>query len=371
MQGQPIRPPRFRFLGSTLGAKLAAIPVAAVLLFAGIAVTDHAPSAAERGKTICRQAATWRDAYGDREGLRVVRVDVHFRARADHFVVGEGVVATPVAIDLPGYQRVLDTAGVPAPVSALDEDDVHTVEWPYPGLLHHDQWFTALALVEPDAATPADHPSREELIASAVATYEATRRAEESNDHRLALCKPFKRWALALTAAATPEERLLAVASSLARRVEDFGGRQGRWRGASEGACAMMRADHLTAHVAQVLTVMAARELGVPSLAFTAAEPRRRYLVGMRADAGDWRLVDLADVDGGFLGDPPPLLAKAPVIGSVSFAQHGFWDPRAAAFDAGGKLPISYTTWSGGGGDEKTVTDSTEVSWTPLSELCS
>jgi hypothetical protein len=225
--------------------------------------------------------------------------------------------------------------------------------------------FVALTLVEraPRAFPSLDeNPGFDRLPADV--REEALAKAEDLEEHQLQACAGFKAWATKTAGNPPYPEQLLR----LARWVSERMGEAGR---SADDTCAAIREQTFSAHRAQVLAVMAAREVGIPAFAFASASPRGLFLVGTYTDQSGWMLVDLRQPRAGYVTGGDVLLTKLPLIGSFQASRHDFWYPEAAAFTSNpwGVSALSDTTWAGD--DPGTVpTDTTDARSVPLSAVC-
>ena len=405
MSSYPVQPPTGRFVGSSLSAKLAAGPALVAILALGVSVTDRGPGDVEHEAFVCRTAAAWRAEHGDDPALRVARIDVRFGADAGTFTDGEGVVVAPVGVDVPGLQRVVATDAFPASLAAPVTYGQHRRIWAYPGRVHRDMHFTALALVRGDdlaTAQPVDpgaiaeyarqvgsradadarDAARSARIADDWFTREASMRGAKLLDHGLGHCAWFHEGSRELAVGETSADAFLALASAAGARLADAADADPVPLPfpLHEEPCSRIREGALTAHLAQVGVVMGAREADMPSLAFAGAEPHRRYLAGVRISPRTWRVVDLSRTEDGYLDDVPVLLSMAPRARAFPFALHSHWDASAAAFGTDGS-PLAHTTWIDGRAVEVREVEGGDTAWPragssvvatiPLAELCS
>ena len=352
--------PSFRFWGSTFSVKLLAIPFALAALVVAMRLSDSTPSDSERETFVCDTVRRWRADHGAGADLWVVRVDVNFEGRDGSFVPGEGAVVTPAGADVPGLQEVVATSGFPAPVATIEFEGVRNPVWPYPGTVHRDMRFTAITLVRLDAAPRAD-PPHDRRIADEMARYEALLRVREHANHGLESCKQFSPWARAVAGDGTAEQKMSSIAASLASMLDTTAIEH-------DSPCFALRERRLTPHLAQVLAVMTAREVGVPAFAVSAADPARRYLVAVRTAPLTWRLLDVLHADAGYVDEPLPLLSKAPLIRAFAYAQHDLWQPRAAAYGPEGAF--SFTAWFDPSAAKRADTDYTRATSAPLAKVC-
>lgn len=340
----------------------------AVLGGGAFLITPHAAGTAALVPlhTLLRSTASrWCREYGSRADLQIAEVEVRFHRGAGLFVEGEGIVTAPVGIDLAGAQKVLEVATDPPILRRIPTQGITAVSWEYAGRVNREMRFVAFTLVEraPRGFPPLDeHPHFDKLPADV--REEALAKADDLEEHQLQTCADFKTWA-AKTAGDPPyPEQLLR----LARWVSERMGEAGR---SPDDICAAIREQTFSPHRAQVLAVMAAREVGVPAFAFASASARGLYLVGTYTDRSGWMLIDLKEPRAGYVTGGDVLLAKLPLIGSFRASQHDFWYPQAAAFAASpwGVSAFSSTTWAGS--DPGTVpTDTTDARSVPLSMAC-
>ena len=307
----------------------------------------------------------WCAAHGKRDDLQAVVVDVAFHAEPPHFAKGEGTVVAPLAIDLPGAQRVLDVAGRPAPLRRLRAGGITALAWEYGGRLHRRMRFRGVALVErsplqpvtvPAAPTFADLPAdlRPEFLA----------RVADLEEHQLQSCAGFPGWAARIAEAPPHTAQIERLVQAVSARAEET--RQG------EDLCADIRARRFTPHRAQVMAVMAAREVGIPAAGFASASGDKIYLVGTYLDGAGWIFMDVERPTEGWFTGGSALLTMAPVLGGFSASQHDFWSPAGAAYtkESWGFTTLSSTEWRATLRDQGTRTDTTEARSMRLSEAC-
>src|SRR5688572_17491322 len=140
----PARPGRsWLALRGFQGAVLILLLVLAGSVPMGTGGTDKSRDSFQR-----RTTEAWCAAHPSRENLQVVVIDVRFRAEPPLFAAGEGTVVAPVAIDLPGAQRVLDVASEPAHLRKLTTPALTALAWEYGGRVHRSMHFRGMALVE-------------------------------------------------------------------------------------------------------------------------------------------------------------------------------------------------------------------------------
>jgi hypothetical protein len=312
-----------------------------------------------------RTARPWCREYGSRADLQIAEVEVRFHQVAGLFVEGEGIVTASVGIDLVGAQRILDVVTDPPMLRRIPTQGITAVSWGYAGRVSREMRFVAFTLVErPPRAFPPleERPHFDKLPADV--REEALAKAEDLEEHQLQTCADFKTWATKTAGDPPYPEQLLR----LARWV---GERMGEAARSPDDICAAIREQTFSPHRAQVLAVMAAREVGVPAFAFASASARGLFLVGTYTDQSGWMLIDLKQPRAGYVTGGDVLLTKLPLIGSFQASQHDFWHPEAAAFAASpwGVSAFSSTTWAGS--DPGTVpTDTTDARSVPLSAAC-
>jgi hypothetical protein len=307
----------------------------------------------------------WCRAHGKRPDLHAVRIDVRFHAEPPLFEPSEGIVVAPVAVDLPGAQRIHGVATRPQSLRTLTTPRVTAVAWEYAGRVHRELAFRAMALVEraPRAAValPAA-PTFAELPADLRG--EATARAADTEEHALAKCAAFPAWVA--SAAGPPRshtEVIRRLVEAAARRVPE--GKQ------AEDLCADIRGGRFTPHRAQVAAVMGARELGIPCYGFIGAGGGGMHLVGTYLDGKGWIFLDVERPAEGWFTGGAVLVTMAPVLGGFSASAHDFWSPAAGAYAESewGFAAVSTTRLASSvpAGER---TDTTEASVRALTEAC-
>lgn len=331
----------------------AVIAGAVTLAVVGVHTGDAAEAARPDG-FLCDTARAWRAAHPDDiDTLDVVVTDAFFHGTPGEFRAGEGIVVAAAAFAFEGFQEVVDVQTSP-PAAKLLRVDGHTVAvWPYPAILHRDLRYVAVSLVR--RTTPErPHGLPEEMRLDASST------AADSDEHDLGRCKAWNGWAAKVALGATALDRVTAILRAVSPRpAEEVP------RGRAHDVCAALRESSFSEHHAQVLAVMAARELGIPAYGLVAASGA--LLVGVFVDER-WQWLDLA-------GRPvslPPLVSRAPVAGRFEAASDGFWLPNAGAFQSsmGQIVPTSGTQWRVEGRNVAPGKDTTTTRSIPLREVC-
>ncbi len=357
------RPPAARFRGSLSALTLAGIGLVATLL-----VTYAGPSGASmqrREAFLCDAAHQWRARYANIDDLQVIVTDVRFRHAPGQFVVGEGAVIAPVATELNGAQEVLDVRGLPAPVRVMNVEGTRLLAWEYAGTLHRDLRYVGLALVRRAQGRPVampDSPTFEKLADPWRVDARLTAAELEEEEHHLQQCQAFAPWVKAAAGEPPYTAQLLRIVQRLSGRSSE------RKRG--EDVCAAIRLDAFTPHQAQVVAVMAMRQLGAPALGLVTADPTRMYLAGTYVDRMGWITVDVNDPDRGFWSGGSPIVTVAPLPATFGASQHGFWYASAAAYGGsrfGQTSPMSVTRWSTKPSDTDDVTVPSSVA---LAAVC-
>jgi len=308
-------------------------------------------------------ARAWQVRHGAGADLQVAVIDVSYRADSDLFAKGEGVVVTPVGIDLAGAQELLEVAARPPFVRRIPAEGITTLAWAYAGRLRRPMRFVALALVRRPQRREVELPARPGFESLArVDRFDALLRATQKEEHRLEACADFSKWARETAGAPPHTEQLARLVRHLGQRVGASSADDPR-----DDICEAARTGRLNAHRAQVLAVMAAREVGVPAFGFASTSSEERHLVGTFVDGLGWLLLDVEAPDKGYALGGAPLLTKVPLAGPFEAADHGFWYPDAGAYSNqryGGLQSFSST---GPPGDEPR-TDTTAVRSLSLEE---
>ena len=336
------------------------------LLVAGSVPGDRQVADDSLQAFVDRTTQKWCAEHGKREDLQAVLVDVRFRPEPPLVSEGEGVVVAPLALELPGAQRILDIQTRPAHLRPLEVQGIHAVAWEYGGRVHREMRFAGMALVQRPAlvrVTPPAKPSFDGLPAEHRA--EALARAADLEEHGLQKCAAFPEWARKTAGPGPYTDQLLRLAREVAKPYTE-GKRE------PDDVCAAIREGRFSPHRMQVAVVMAARELGIPAFAFASASPRAIHLVGTYTDPLGWILLDVENPDAGWFTGGPPLLTRAPVVGGFVASIHDFWAPESAAFsksDFGGVSAFSRTVWHGRRKDDKPA-DTTEARVVRLAEVC-
>lgn len=341
--------------------------LALLILVAGSLPPDRATSDAARAAFVEETTHRWCQDYGAREDLSAIVIDVHFRPEPPLFSEGEGVVVAPLALELPGAQRVLDVATRPKPLRTLPVQGITAVAWEYGGRVHREMHFAGLALVERpplERVVPPAQPSFAKLPAEL--RPEALARAADLEEHSLHECAAFPEWARETAGAGPYTAQIERLARAVAKPFE-------KRKRESEDLCAQIRERRLTPHRGQVAVVMAARELGIPAFGFASASDRAIHLVGTYSDPLGWILLDVEHPDQGWFRGGPPLVTMAPLLGGFTASSHDFWYPQAAAYgNAGwGTNTVSRTGWRGTLESGHAPTNTTGARTLRLSEVCS
>jgi hypothetical protein len=359
---------RRRFWGSWVS--LRTVQRAALLLLlalAGTAGSARVPAGSGSAVFARETVAHWCQAYGPRDDLQAVTIDVHFRPQPPLFAQGDGIVVAPIAVDLPGAQRVVDVASWPASARRLAAGGITALAWEYAGRLHREMHFVGIALVERRRAeSPAlpDDPRFETLPEGF--RPEALARAADLEEHGLQKCAQFPEWVRGTAGDPPYPEQVVRLARAVSARPDEK-------QKQPEDICAALREGRFTPHWAQVAVVMGARELGIPAFGLVAASARGAHLVGSYTDQTGWILLDVERPDAGWTSGGAPLVTMAPLLGEFAASQHGFWYPEGAAYanqSWGGVSSFSTTEWRDGSTAGEQPTDTTEASALRLSEVC-
>ena len=282
----------------------------------------------------------WKNKYGDEKGLKVARIDIHFRPEPKNFSKGEGAVISPVGINLPGFQKIIDIASYPPAIRELPVDNITAIAWPYTGKCRDHYHYVALCLVEQNSNQSINFieaPSFDNLPKSFAA--DALASAGDLEEHKLHTCSDFSEWAKKTAGPGTYLDQFKRIVKSVSRNIiYTDENRIGR-----EDVCAAIRHSQFSPHLAHVASVMACRELKIPCFAFTAATDQTKHIVGTFSDHTGWIFFDLDKPEKGFFNDPPVLLTMVPLISPFKGSQHDYWYPEAAAYS--GTYAFSSTKW--------------------------
>jgi hypothetical protein len=271
----------------------------------------------------------------------------------------------PVAVDLPGAQRVIDTVSQPAGLRLLKVQGNTELTWAYSGRVHRDLHFRGVALVERGPARDVAAPERPAFdTLSGPIRLEALAKVADTEEHALHRCKAFSTWAR--TAAGEPP-----YTAQFRRLVAAVGRRPGKKSG-DEDVCAALRTGRFTPHWAQVAVVLGAREIGMPAMAFAAASRDQLHLVGTYVDGIGWIMLDIDRPDRGWFTGGAPLLTMAPLVGGFAASSHDLWYPNAAVYSQQdwGLTTLSHTEWKGSLEPGAQRTDTTDAGSYSLEELC-
>ena len=322
---------------------------------------------AEVAAFVDRTMRRWCADHETREDLQAVVIDVHFHPEPPLFDVGEGAVVTPLAIELPRAQRLLDVASMPPHLRKLQVQGVTAVAWEYGGRVHRDMRFAGLALVEraPLArVVPPEEPTFDQLPADQ--RPEALARASDLDEHSLDECAAFPEWARRTAGTGPYTEQVLRLARAVAKPYTE------KKKNDPDDLCAAIREERLTPHRGQVAVVMAARELGIPAYGFASASGGESYLAGTYTDQLGWILLDVEHPERGWFTGGPPLVTMAPLLGGFEASQHDLWNPQGAAYQKTdwGTMALSRTAWAGRLDRDHDPTDTTEARVLRLAEFC-
>ncbi len=286
----------------------------------------------------------WKSEFPASSNLMVARVDIKFRADPENFVKEEGAVISPIGVDIPNGQKIIKYAAYPPPLRELTVDGIKALAWSYPGKCRRNLHFVSLCLIkrtDKDQVIFPDNPTFNALPKSYLNDALAT--AYELEEHSLHECSAFKEWPgkIAGEGVYTQQFKTIVktIASGISTKKED--GRK------SDDICAAMRKLKFSGHRAHVLSVMACRQLGIPSLGFISATEDENYYIGTYSDQSGWIFFDLMNPDQGFITNPPVLLTHAPLITEFEGCAHDYWFANANAYQNGdwGTMGITYTKW--------------------------
>lgn len=323
------------------------------------------PSA--RDTLVCQAAHEWRTKYGATGDLRIVVSDIRFHGRPGEFASGEGAVVAPLALALPGAQEVLEIRASPPPARVFHVEGMTAVSWPYAGTLHRDMRFVGVALVRRAPARQIAIPPSPTFrtLGEPWAIDARTIAAElEDEPHALRTCAAFAPWVKDRAGPPPYTDQILRIVRAVSAAHRDLKADE-----RNEDLCASLRANALTPHLAQVVAVMAARQLGAPAFGLTGADAKHTYLVATYVDDLGWISLDLADAVHGYRIGGPTLLTLAPLATPFEASQHAFWYAGATAFAPGalGVQPVSHTRWVTSPYDAEDFTLTTSVE---LGEAC-
>jgi hypothetical protein len=346
---------------------LTLVAITLVAIFISTYSDRSIASASRRDAFLCDAAHAWRAQYPANDDLHVVVTDVSFRGTPGQFSIGEGMVIAPIALALPGVQDVLDVRASPAPARALNVEGIRVLAWEYAGTLHRDMRYVGVALVRRARRRPVampESPTFASLPDSWQVDARLTAEELEEEEHQLDQCKAFHRWVEATAGEPPYTEQLLRIASHLsgARRYKQDDK-------IGDDVCAAIRADAFTVHQAQVVAVMALRELGAPAVGLMAADPERMYFVGTYVDGPGWVTLDMWDASEGFQLGGPPIVTLAPLAAPFEASEHSFWYVSGQAYGRafGRVASFSGTRWTTQLSETEDVTVATAR---PLAEVC-
>ena len=358
-----------RTIGSWLGLRsLAVLMIILGLSFIVAFPADHPTDDKALDTFVCETVGEWRAKYENEPGLQVTRINIDFHKEAGFFTEGEGVVITPVAIDLHGSQKILEIESYPPLLRKLTVEGITSLSWEYAGTVNRDLRYVALALVRRDMEKKPEmpaHPTYDSLPADLREDALAT--ADDLEEHSLHECADFASWVEKVAGEPPYTEQFLRIIQTIGENIVQKDADK-----KPEDICSAMREGKFTVHRAHVLAVMAARQLKIPAFGFASASPKRIYLVGIYTDQAGWLLIDLENYKQGFFTGGPVLLTKTPIIAPFEGSRHGFWYPQAAAYSktSWGVDGFSRTRWLGRQPPSDLPDDTTEAKTFPLSEIC-
>jgi hypothetical protein len=340
---------------------------ALIALFSTGEVAAHAVGrSADARPFICAAARAWRAKYPAATDLQIIISDVSFRASPKSFVPNDGLVVAPVGTDLPGAQDLLDTRSDPPALRTLAADAVTALSWAYAGRVNRDIQVTGLALVRRPASQPFAPPATPTFDAlDHDLRADATLPAADLEEHGLPQCTAFLPWVRGTGGVAPYTEQLLRIVRDLAPAIDETAPDKKR----AEDLCAALRQRHFSRHQAQVLAVMALRELGAPSYGLITTASRHPYVVATYVDGVGWITVDVDDPAKGYSLGGDAIVTAAPLIGRFETAIDGLWYPAGAAYtkaQTGYVYAFSSTSWNG----DPNTTDTTQIHSVPLAEAC-
>ena len=216
--------------------------------------------------------------------------------------------------------------------------------WTYPGNYRTNLHYVALCLVReviPDPPGESDFPSFGTLPKPFVSDALAT--AAELEEHSLDECAAFRNWPAKIVSPGSYIDQFKSIVRRIAEGIIEAEDEQY----SDDDICAAMRKFRFTEHMAQVLAVMACRQLGIPCFGFVSATGEPNYLVGTYSDQDGWIFFDFAKTRDGFFSSTPVLLTKSPLISEFEGCQHDYWYANAAAYNGNdwGTFGFSWTKW--------------------------
>jgi hypothetical protein len=327
---------------------------------------DHPTDDKHVDKFVRETVNKWRKWYGNDPDLQVALIDVKFRKEPQFFTAAEGVVISPVGIDLQGSQKIIEIASYPPFLRKLTTEGITSLSWEYAGTVNRDLRYVALTLVRRDkkktpeaAAWPTYDSLPADLRAEALAT------ADDLDEHGLHKCADFADWVKNVAGEPPYTEQFLCIVRALGAAIDNSEDAK------NDDICAAMRAGKFTVHRAHVLAVMAARQMKIPAFGFASASPKQIHLVGIYTDQEGWLLVDLENCEKGYFSGGPVLLTKVPLISPFEGSRHQFWYPEGAAYSKNcwsSIFCLSETQWLGRQ-EPSDLTNTTEARSFPLQEL--
>ncbi len=327
------------------------LSIAAILIFlAGAAIITAYPrqypvEQEDIESFVADKISEWETKYADEEGLKVARVDIHFKPYPLNFAKNEGAVISSAGADLPGFQKIIETAAYPPQIRKLPVDGITALAWPYTGKCRSHYRYVSLSLVRQEFIQPTvntESPSftnlPEAFLADALAT------AKDLEEHNLQQCSDFPEWAKKTAGEGTYLEQFKRIAQTVSADINIESDDKRR----TDNVCTAIRHSRFSSASAHVAAVMACRELRIPCFAFTAAVKQENHIIGTFSNSTGWIFFDLDKPEKGFFTNPPVLLTMAPIISRFQGSRNNYWYPEAAAYRSFGNNNISsfsYTKW--------------------------
>ncbi len=310
----------------------------------------------------------WGKKYKDDPYLKVARIEINFRKDLKNFEEGEGTVIAPVGIDLYGAQKILEVASYPSSLRPLSVDGIKCLSWEYPGKVNKDLRYVALTLVRcyhKNNHTPSPSPTYKSLPPGLLNDAMVT--ATELEEHSLHECAYFDEWVKKVAGKPPYTDQFIRIVKTVGSNII-----KDKKKDAPDDICAAIREKRYSLHRAHVISVMAARQLKIPSFGFAPATHENKCLVGIYTDQSGWLFIDIENYEKGYIKDLPVLLTKTPLITPFEGSRHDFWHPEAAAYHSGyyGISWFSCTNWLNRQKDPDKIDDTTEATTVLLSEMC-
>ena len=322
----------------------------------------------------CRKVKEWQDKFGKSEDLQVAEISIHFPSSHSIFTKTEGAVSMPLGSSVPGGQEILDIYTYPEALDIPKVEGTNVAVWVYPGQLPRELNYYALTLARRSKGNEQNLP--EEI------KFEALVKSADLPLHSLRHCASFVQWVKDIAGPLPASSQFLRVAEFLSQHPAPptpapQNPRQRLYDKREADLCAALRQEKFTSGQMASLAVMAARELQIPSFAFSSAKTLGRHIVGIHTGANGWEFINFDDANPILEKTSALLLSKMPLRTRCTFCSN--FESAAAIVLAelgafGGSDSMYYAVAKTGWNDEQNaialVSGITKVSTATLSDLC-